>query len=47
MDELSELITSSSFHPTDHSTFLYSTSKGIIKVGDLRISCRSNKNNTL
>jgi len=38
LEELSEVITCSSFHPTADNLFLYATSKGIIKVGDLRKS---------
>lgn len=38
MEELSEVITSSSFHPTLDSMFLYTTSKGILKCGDMRKS---------
>lgn len=36
LEELSEVITSSTFHPTYDSMFLYTTSKGIIKVCDMR-----------
>ena len=36
LEELSEVITSSAYHPTASNLILYSTSKGIIKVGDLR-----------
>jgi len=35
-EELSEVITSSQFHPTNDCQFIYSSSKGIIKMGDLR-----------
>ena len=38
LDELSEVITSSTFHPTLDSMFLYTTSKGIIKLCDMRKS---------
>lgn len=38
MEDLSEVITSASFHPDHCSTFLYSSSKGTIKLGDLRQS---------
>ena len=36
LEELSEVITSSTFHPTLDNMFLYTTSKGIIKVCDMR-----------
>uniref|UniRef100_A0A7S1IRE3 Serine/threonine-protein phosphatase 2A 55 kDa regulatory subunit B n=1 Tax=Eutreptiella gymnastica TaxID=73025 RepID=A0A7S1IRE3_9EUGL len=36
MEDLTEVITSACFHPEQCSTFMYSTSKGTIKVGDLR-----------
>ncbi|KAL0485748.1 protein phosphatase PP2A regulatory subunit B [Acrasis kona] len=38
MEDLSEVITSSSFHPSQCHTFMYSSSKGTIKLGDLRQS---------
>lgn len=43
LEEISEVITSSKFHPTSNNIFLYSTSKGIIKVGDLRKSSNCEK----
>lgn len=36
MEELSEVITSASFHPQQCQTFIYSSSKGSIKLGDMR-----------
>jgi len=36
MDELSEIITSCVFHPKNCNIFSYSTSKGVVRVGDLR-----------
>ena len=39
-EELSEVITSAQFNPNNDSLLIYSTSKGIIKLGDLRL--RSN-----
>lgn len=36
MEELSEVITSASFHPQQCHTFIYSSSKGSIKLGDMR-----------
>eukprot|EP00161_Ancyromonas_sigmoides_P001009 TRINITY_DN1084_c0_g1_i1.p1 TRINITY_DN1084_c0_g1~~TRINITY_DN1084_c0_g1_i1.p1 ORF type:complete len:447 (+),score=153.41 TRINITY_DN1084_c0_g1_i1:968-2308(+) len=36
MDELTEVITSAEFHPRDCSTFVYSSSRGSIKLADLR-----------
>lgn len=37
-EELSEVITASQFHPILDNEFIFSTSKGIIKLGDLRKS---------
>jgi len=36
LDEISEVITSAKFHPINNNLFLYSTSRGVVKVGDLR-----------
>ena len=38
LDEISEVITSCKFHPISNNIFLYSSSKGVIKIGDLRKS---------
>jgi len=38
MEELTEVITSSEFHPDQCSVFMYSSSKGTIKLGDMRNS---------
>lgn len=38
IDELSEVITASQFHPFQDNQFIFSTSKGVIKLGDLRKS---------
>mmetsp|Transcript_52400 Transcript_52400/g.60192 ORF Transcript_52400/g.60192 Transcript_52400/m.60192 type:complete len:433 (+) Transcript_52400:77-1375(+) len=38
LEEISEVITSSKFHPIYSNQFMYSTSKGVIKVCDLRKS---------
>lgn len=38
LEELSEVITSSQFHPTLDNIFLCTTSKGITKIGDMRKS---------
>jgi len=38
MEELSEVITSAEFHPSHCNIFIYSSSKGSIKLGDLRDS---------
>lgn len=40
MDELNEVITCSEFHPKNCNTFVYSTSKGSIRMGDLRASAQ-------
>eukprot|EP01101_Sappina_pedata_P000382 TRINITY_DN1040_c0_g1_i2.p1 TRINITY_DN1040_c0_g1~~TRINITY_DN1040_c0_g1_i2.p1 ORF type:complete len:455 (+),score=189.31 TRINITY_DN1040_c0_g1_i2:45-1409(+) len=36
MEELTEVITSAEFHPTHCNLFMYSSSKGTIKLGDMR-----------
>lgn len=36
MDELTEVITAATFHPSHCSVFLYSSSRGCIKMGDMR-----------
>jgi serine/threonine-protein phosphatase 2A regulatory subunit B len=38
MEDLTEVITCAKFHPIECNTFLYSSSKGALKVGDLRQS---------
>ncbi|KAH3765693.1 protein phosphatase 2A regulatory subunit PR55 [Pelomyxa schiedti] len=38
LEELSEVITCAEFHPSQCSLFAYSTSKGVIRLGDLRQS---------
>lgn len=38
MEELTEVITAAEFHPTQCSTFIYSSSKGAIKLNDMRVS---------
>jgi len=38
MEELTEVITSAEFHPKECGVFMYSSSKGAIKLGDLRDS---------
>eukprot|EP01126_Amoeba_proteus_P023818 TRINITY_DN2394_c0_g1_i1.p1 TRINITY_DN2394_c0_g1~~TRINITY_DN2394_c0_g1_i1.p1 ORF type:complete len:302 (-),score=57.11 TRINITY_DN2394_c0_g1_i1:372-1277(-) len=38
MDNLQEVITFSDFHPTSCNLFIYSTSKGALRLGDLRCS---------
>ena len=38
MEELSEVITSSEFHPRDCNLFIYSSSKGIVRLCDMRCS---------
>lgn len=41
IEELLEVITHCEYHPTDSSTFLYSSSKGYFEVCDLRVSSDS------
>jgi serine/threonine-protein phosphatase 2A regulatory subunit B len=43
LNEIAEVITSAKFHPIANNIFLYSTSKGIIKIGDLRKSALCEK----
>ena len=38
MDELTEVITAAQFHPTHCNQLVYSSSKGIIKLADMRES---------
>lgn len=38
LTDLSEVITSSQFHPISDNMFLYSISKGVVNVADLRKS---------
>lgn len=37
MSELSEVITSASFHPFQSNIFVYSSSKGLVRMGDMRV----------
>jgi serine/threonine-protein phosphatase 2A regulatory subunit B len=43
-DDISEVITKARFHPETDYQFLYSTSKGIISIGDMRINSNVSKN---
>jgi serine/threonine-protein phosphatase 2A regulatory subunit B len=36
MEELSEVVTGAEFHPHDCNLLMYSSSKGLVRVGDLR-----------
>jgi serine/threonine-protein phosphatase 2A regulatory subunit B len=38
MEELTEVITAAEFHPTQCNLFAYSSSKGTIKLCDMRMS---------
>lgn len=38
MEELTEVITASEFHPTQCNVFMYSSSKGTLKLGDMRMA---------
>jgi serine/threonine-protein phosphatase 2A regulatory subunit B len=38
MEELTEVITAVEFHPSQCNTFVYSTSKGSIKLNDMRVA---------
>jgi len=43
MEELSEVITAAEFHPLHCNLFMYSSSKGVIKLGDLRSAALCDK----
>jgi serine/threonine-protein phosphatase 2A regulatory subunit B len=43
MEELTEVITSASFHPVSCNIFMYSSSRGSIKMGDMRASALCDK----
>lgn len=36
LDDISEVITSSQYHPIHDSMFVYATSKGVVKIADMR-----------
>lgn len=38
MEELTEVITAAEFHPTDCNNFVYSSSKGLIRLCDMRMA---------
>jgi serine/threonine-protein phosphatase 2A regulatory subunit B len=38
MEELTEVITAAEFHPTDCHNFVYSSSKGLIRLCDMRMA---------
>jgi serine/threonine-protein phosphatase 2A regulatory subunit B len=38
MEELTEVITCATFHPTNCHTFAYSNSRGAIKLNDMRVA---------
>lgn len=38
MEELTEVITAAEFHPKDCNLLAYSSSKGIIRLCDMRVS---------
>jgi len=43
MEELTEVITASEFHPTSCNLFVYSSSKGTIRLCDMRESALCDK----
>lgn len=43
MEELTEVITAAKFHPSHCNVFLYSSSRGSIKMGDMRASALCDK----
>lgn len=42
-EDISEVITSASFHPTDPNMFMFSSSKGVIKLCDFRVNSQYDK----
>jgi serine/threonine-protein phosphatase 2A regulatory subunit B len=38
MEELTEVVTAAEFHPTECNLFVYSSSRGMLKLGDMRDS---------
>jgi serine/threonine-protein phosphatase 2A regulatory subunit B len=38
LEELSEVITATEFHPTHCNMFLYSSSRGAVKLNDMRMN---------
>ena len=44
MEELAEVITVAEFHPVQCNLFAYSTSKGVLKLGDMRTSALCDNN---
>ena len=43
MEELNEVITTTEFHPAHGSLFLYSSSRGTVRLQDLRTSALCNQ----
>lgn len=43
MEELTEVITAATFHPSHCNVFFYSSSRGCIKMGDMRASALCDK----
>lgn len=43
MEELTEVITSAEFHPSEDNLFAYSSSKGILRLCDMRLSALCDK----
>lgn len=44
MEELTEVITAAEFHPDQCNLFMYSSSKGTIKLADMRESALCDQN---
>jgi serine/threonine-protein phosphatase 2A regulatory subunit B len=44
MEELTEVITAAEFHPEQCNLFMYSSSKGTIKLADMRESALCDQN---
>ena len=44
MEELTEVITAAQFHPTECGLFVYSSSKGLLRLCDLRSQALCDRN---
>ncbi len=43
MNELNEVITSVEFHPSESHTFMHASSKGVVKLADMRVQALCDK----
>ena len=44
MEDLTEVITAAQFHPTECGLFVYSSSKGLLRLCDLRCQALCDRN---